>query len=162
LSGQALLLLIKNRRLAVSAGKNKFASDCSLILERQLYKTQTNRETPPTLLHINQLPTIGNSKNSSMIPQVGPGKLLMFGVRENPKIRPQIRKVIALKSAHLDRAYHVISKKKGKHLHFYNVDISIHPASQTCSIWLRGSTGIKPSHASSEHVCSSALSATAR
>ena len=35
----------------------------------------------------------------------------MFGVRENPKIRPQIRNVIALKSAHLDRAYHVISKK---------------------------------------------------
>ena len=41
----------------------------------------------------------------------GPGKLLMFGVRKNPKIHPQIRKVIALKSAHLDRAYHVISKK---------------------------------------------------
>ena len=36
----------------------------------------------------------------------------MFGVRENPKIPPQIRKIIALKSAHLDRAYwHVISKK---------------------------------------------------
>ena len=58
----------------------------------------------------------------------GPGKLLMFGVRENPKIRPQIRKVIALKSAHLDRAYHVISKK-GNYLDFYNVRISIHPAS---------------------------------
>ena len=43
---------------------------------------------------------------------IGPGKLLMFGVRENPKIPPQIRKIIALKSAHLDRAYwHVISKK---------------------------------------------------
>jgi hypothetical protein len=42
----------------------------------------------------------------------GPGKLLMFGVRENPKIRPQIRKVIALKSAHLDRDYHVIAKKR--------------------------------------------------
>ena len=52
----------------------------------------------------------------------------MFGVRENPKIRPQIRKVIALKSAHLDRAYHVISKK-GNYLDFYNVRISLHPAS---------------------------------
>jgi hypothetical protein len=31
-----------------------------------------------------------------------------------------------------------------------------------CSIWLRRSTGIKPSHASSEHVCSLALSAMAR
>jgi hypothetical protein len=35
----------------------------------------------------------------------------MFGVCENSKIRPQIHKVIALKSAHLDRDYHVISKK---------------------------------------------------
>ena len=59
----------------------------------------------------------------------GPGKLLMFGVRKNPKIHPQIRKVIALKSAHLDRAYHVISKK-GNYLDFYNVRISIHPASR--------------------------------
>ena len=41
----------------------------------------------------------------------GPGKLLMFGVRENPKIGPQIRKVAALKSAHLDRLNHVISQK---------------------------------------------------
>jgi hypothetical protein len=93
--------------------------------------------------------------------KTGPGKLLMFGVRKNPKIRPQIRKIIALKSAHLDRAYHVISKK-GNYSHFYNVRISIHPASRTCSIWLRGSTGIKSSHASSEHVFFSALSATAR
>ena len=53
----------------------------------------------------------------------------MFGVRKNPKIRPQIRNVIALKSAHLDRAYHVISKK-GNYLHFYNARTSIHPASR--------------------------------
>jgi len=46
-------------------GKNKF--DSFLIFKQRLYKTQTNRET---LLHINQLPTIGNSKNSSMILQV--------------------------------------------------------------------------------------------
>ena len=41
----------------------------------------------------------------------GPGKLPMFGVRENPKIRPQIRKLGSLKSAHLDRGGHVITKK---------------------------------------------------
>jgi hypothetical protein len=34
--------------------------------------------------------------------------LLMFGVRENPKIGPQIRKVATLESAGL---YHVTSKK---------------------------------------------------
>jgi hypothetical protein len=86
---------------------------------------------------------------------------LMFGVRENPKIRPQIRKIIALKSAHLDRTCHVISKK-GNNSHFYSVRILIHPASRTCSISLRESTGIKSSHESSEHVCSSPLSAAAR
>jgi len=42
----------------------------------------------------------------------GPGKLPIFGVRENPKIRPQIRTPGSLKSAHLDRDGHVIPKKR--------------------------------------------------
>ena len=53
----------------------------------------------------------------------GPGKLLMFGVRENPKIRPQIRKVIALKSAHLDRAYYHVISQKGNYLDFASQSI---------------------------------------
>jgi hypothetical protein len=80
----------------------------------------------------------------------------MFGVRENPKIPPQIRKIIALKSAHLDRAYwHVISNNS--HLN-PSCESNLLDFAQA----LRGSTGVKPSHASSEHVCSSALSAAAR
>ena len=50
------------------------------------------------------------SSGSSACP--GPGKLPMFGVRENPKIRPQFRMIVALKSAHLDKTYYVISKKE--------------------------------------------------
>ena len=41
----------------------------------------------------------------------GPGKLPMFGVHENPKICPQIRKLRVLKSAKLDRGCHVITQK---------------------------------------------------
>ena len=43
---------------------------------------------------------------------LGPGKLLPFGVRKNPKIRPQIHMVGGLKSAHSDKGHHVSSKKR--------------------------------------------------
>jgi len=39
-------------------------------------------------------------KDALSLIETGPGKLLMFGVRKNPKIRPQIRKIIALKSVY--------------------------------------------------------------
>ena len=48
----------------------------------------------------------------------GPGKLLPFGVRKNPKIRPQIHMVGALKSAHSDKGHHVSSKKGNTYFFF--------------------------------------------
>ena len=49
----------------------------------------------------------------------GPGKLLPFGVRKNPKIRPQIHMVGGLKSAHSDKGHHVSSKKGNTYFDFF-------------------------------------------
>ena len=58
----------------------------------------------------------------------GPGKLLPFGVRKNPKIRPQIHMVGALKSAHSDKGHHMSSKKGNTYFDFYFLLRPIHLA----------------------------------